>query len=130
MGSKYDGIGLGFQSPQPASLRLNYIQLPLPLRAYLPLPGPVSPHLFGGPFVDFLTGMEFCVGDQLIPKADEWYRDSDFGFVIGMGTKIGLRVVDIALDARLLYGMENIFDQQFEYDEQNRAINFSAGVLF
>ncbi len=130
MGMKYDEIIVGFQTPRPATVRLNYIHVPLLAKAFLPLPGPVKPNLFGGPYVGFRSGVTFTVGGQEIPQAGDWYRDSDFGFVVGAGTRISLMMVDLDLEARLVFGIENIFDSQFEYDEKHRAISLSAAVVF
>lgn len=130
MGTDYDQIQLGLQSPQPARLKINYVQLPVMVRAYLPLSGPVIPNVFGGPYVGFRTDISFQVGNQLVLQAQDWYRESDYGFMVGVGTRIGLLAVDVDIDVRLIYGMENIFDYQFEYDEQHRGIAFTAGVSF
>ncbi len=130
LGTEYDEIVIGFQAPRPASLRMNYIQLPLLVKAHLPIPGPVTPNIFGGPYVGFRSGISFNFGGMDVPQAEEWYRDGDFGFVVGVGTRVGFFVVDLDLEVRLLFGMENIFDRQFEYDEQHRAISFSAGIVF
>lgn len=130
IGTKYDEIVLGFQSPRPATVRMNYIQLPVLLKAYLPIPGPVRPNLFGGPYAGFRSGTTFSIGGQEVPQAGEWYRDSDFGFMAGIGARVRLLVVDLDLEARLQYGLENIFDAQFEYDEKHRVLSFSAGIVF
>jgi hypothetical protein len=130
MGTKYDEIVVGFNTPRPATVRMNYIHIPLLLKAFLPLPGPVKPNLFGGPYVGFRSGVTFTVGGQEIPQAGDWYRDSDFGIVVGAGTRIRLMMVNLDLEARLVYGLENIFDSQFEYDEKHRAVSLSAAILF
>lgn len=117
------------------TLTIDYIQIPVLLKYYLPLPGPVGPHLFAGPYYglmiesDFESDHESDV-EEFEPAIEDRVRESDYGIVLGAGTEISVLLSTIYVEGRFILGMENVFEDEFENDEKNRSIAISVGFAF
>lgn len=111
------------------TLTIDYVQIPVLLKYYLPLPGPIGPNLFAGPYVGFNMDSDY---DSEISEADltEQLNDMDYGLVFGAGTELSILLTTIHVEARFMLGLESVYTEEFDNDERNRAIMLSAGIAF
>ncbi|MBP3193555.1 porin family protein [Natronogracilivirga saccharolytica] len=111
------------------TLTIDYLQIPVLLNYYLPLPGPLGPKLFAGPYVGFKMDSEYDSEINDIDLTDQ-LNDLDFGLVFGAGTDISLLLATVHVEARFMLGLESVYTEDFDNDERNRAIMLSAGIAF
>jgi len=112
------------------TMKMNYLQIPVLVKYYFPLPGPVSPNMYAGPYVGFHLDSSYD-GDE--DFADDWedsVRDTDYGLVLGLGTEINILLNTIHIDARYILGLESIFEEPLDNDEKHRVISVSLGFAF
>ena len=136
LGMRYDGtphFGIGGPGQHPdATLRIEYVQIPVLLKYYFPVPGFLDPNLFAGPYLGFRAGGEYTYpGREEGPlEIDNLIRENDYGLILGAGTEVRLLVTTVHLEARFTVGLENVYESFFDNGEKNRAITFSAGFVF
>lgn len=114
-GDPFDGDDF-FDDDEDISLTLNYIDLPLLARANVPLEGNLTPYLVAGPSVGFLVSASESSGED--GDITEFFKSTNFGFVIGAGIDIGNFTVDLRYDIGLTNILDDsIFDDQFDDDD-------------
>lgn len=64
--------------------KLDYIEIPVSARFNIMTPGPVSPHIYAGPYLGFNVNAEVEGGGETI-DVDDSIKDTDFGFTVGGG---------------------------------------------
>jgi hypothetical protein len=103
-----------------ASLHLGYIQIPITLAYYIPVPGPLKPRLYGGPVVGVVVDESIDLkGKKAGDVANEAailtkgaFADRELGWTVGAGASLGFRGFPIHLmfDLRYIGGVASISD--------------------
>ncbi|MEX0680704.1 MAG: porin family protein [Balneolales bacterium] len=111
-------------------LKIDYLQIPVLMKLYLPMPGPMDPHLYAGPYLGFLMDSSYESERDDATDITERLNDREFGAVVGIGTEVHLLLLSIYLDARFTTGLEPVFQEDYDNGEKNRMITISAGFAF
>lgn len=139
-GAKLDEIEmLGQRIPADGSVDLTYLEVPILLKARLPVPG-LSPIVYAGPAIAFnldagwdsdipdVGGIQFD-GDEIDLK--DYVKSTDLGFVFGAGIEFGAPVLKINLEARYTMGITELDDSEdFDLGVRNNVISIILGVTF
>ena len=110
-----------------ATLKLDYLEVPILLQYNLPLPGPVSPSLFAGPALAFNLSAKVVEETSDTEEDIEDVKSTDLGLVIGGGVVLNNK---ITLDVRLVMGLTSIDDSGADDDVKNQVISIMAGYMF
>lgn len=118
---------------------LSYIDVPLLLKANIPLEGSVSPFVTAGGYAGYLLdvsidGVEDDIKDEI--------NDFSYGLLFGAGVTFG----NIFIEARYDYGLSNLIDDDLFMDElgefddigdfgfdlkvRNKGFNITVGFIF
>lgn len=82
-GTKWEGA----EGEDDEEMTLTYVEVPVLLMYNFPMPGPISPCVFAGPyFATLLSAKDKFEGEELDVK--ELFKDTDFGAVFGVGVDI------------------------------------------
>jgi len=114
------------------SYKVNYIEIPLLAKVYLPTEGKIKPHLFAGPAIGILLSAKATSdpGDEEIDFKDET-KSTDFGFLAGAGVEYKMESGSVLFDVRYEVGLTTIDKGDGEAaDIKNSAISFMAGYGF
>jgi hypothetical protein len=120
------------------SFDLAYLEVPLLLRAGLPVPG-LSPFVYAGPAVAFNLSakakLDAVAGPFRESIIDEDIKDDiknlDYGIVLGGGMQLGLPLIKLHIEARYTIGLTNIIDaDDIDFELKNRAFSLMVGVTF
>jgi len=139
-GAKLDNIEMmGQRIPAEGSVDLTYLEVPLLLKARLPVPL-MSPSVYAGPAIAFnldakwdsriadIGGIQFN-GDDIDLR--DYVKSTDLGFVIGAGIEFGAPVLKFNLGARYIMGITEIDDSEdFDLDARNNVLSIIIGVTF
>jgi hypothetical protein len=116
--------------------KLTYIEVPVLLKANIPMDGSVSPHVFAGPALAFKLSAEHETkgpGASATVDLDE-AKGVDVGVVVGAGVGFPMGPKMISVEARYNLGLMNAFDkfegETKEPDIKNSVISFLLGVGF
>lgn len=114
------------------SRELDYVELPLLLRASLPTHGVWTPYVLGGGALGFLTrASTHYEGAGVNVNGDlAGYRARDWSAVFGLGTTIGERAVRATLEVRYTLGLVNVLDDGSGLEAKNRDLSVMLGVGF
>ncbi len=113
------------------TLELDYVEIPLLVRFILPDKGLVKPNLFVGPYFAINVNATYRMEVYGTPESldwDEYYKDTDFGVVLGGGMDFLLKKGKVVLDGRYALGLTAI--SELRLDEKNRVISFVLGYSF
>jgi len=127
-----------------ASIDLKYLEVPVLLRAGLPIPG-FSPFVYAGPAFAFnlsaemsydidvtVNGMQFSESESEDIKDD--IKSFDVGIVVGGGLEFGLPMLKLHAEARYTMGLGSILDidngNGDDFDLKNGVISLMVGVTF
>ena len=119
------------EPPGMTTLELDYVEIPLLVRFILPDKGLVKPNLFVGPYFAINVNATYRMevyGTSEAQDLDEYYKDTDFGVVLGGGIDFLLKKGKIVLDGRYALGLTTI--SELHLDEKNRVISFMLGYSF
>ena len=128
------------------TLKLNYIQLPVLLKFYIPMPGNVKPTIFAGPYGSYnvsdkyynewyLPSTVWGEGDYDGDISDDFMevQKFDYGVVFGIGVDfIIFSDKQLTVDARYNLGLANVFDADplDDPDIKNGTISAMVGIGF
>ena len=124
----YSQKGTGFELMQEdVDLRLNYLEVPVLAKFTLLKLPVVSFNIQGGMYWASKLGEDFEPSTfNYFP--DDFFKNSDTGFTVGVGTKFNLALVKVLVDARYSKGTADISEENPEV--QNQAFLLTAGVAF
>ena len=120
-----------------ATFKLNYIEIPLMLRADAPVSMPVKPFAFSGPAFDFQVSCgsdavangrstsASCDDIESSSSSGLQFRKFDVGWVVGAGFGFDVNNRRISLSARYEVGLRGITTVG---SSKNRALSFMASV--
>lgn len=89
-----------------STLSLDYLEIPVLAKFHF-APGPVSPHVYFGPYAGFTLNSEVS-GSGLSVEVDD--TATDFGGVVGAGTDINAGVAKVDLGLRYTFGLVDAID--------------------
>lgn len=109
-----------------ATLKLDYIQIPLLARIRLGM-NPSSPiHALVGPAIGFRTKGEIEFDGDTQELEDDEVEKTDFGLVTGIAINAGMAVIDV----RETWGLRNIDKSGDGSKVKNRVFSASVGIRF
>jgi hypothetical protein len=120
--------GARFEDFGDATMRVNYLQIPLTVRARFPRAGGTfTPTLLAGPTLAMRLGctIQFEGEDFDCDDTDSQVTGSDFGMVFGAGAEIGRVRVSLRYDQ----GLRNI-NAEGPAKVKNRALEATVGYAF
>ena len=122
-GAKADDLGVS------ATIKLDYVELPV-LVKYRIAGGPArSFHLLGGPSVAFKVSASSSAtfgGTTIETDNDDDIERLDYGVVAGAGMDAGR----FTIDGRFTFGVANVNKEQDEPESRTRSVAILAGVRF
>lgn len=113
-------------------LNVDYLEIPLLLKAQIPVSETVFPFIYVGPYAAFeLNNRE--QGDFFFVDYESTaaIRDFDAGAVFGAGMDVELNSFYLGFDARYGIGMVNIYEPDDDGDQadiKNRSLSFMLGL--
>jgi opacity protein-like surface antigen len=116
-------------------LKLDYIEVPLLLRAFPTMTGRFLPHLLAGPTVAYNSNCDAEITeagvattvdcDDLLPL-----KDWDLGVALGGGVDMAVGKAFLVLDLRYTLGLTSIDDDSNPSDIKHRAFSIMAGFRY
>jgi len=117
-----------------ATLKLDYIEVPVLAKIKVGPPGPFSPHFVVGPYAAYNINSEFDVSAgsaSVTEDFSEFTSDIDFGGVLGVGADFSMGVTKLNIQAKYSRGLIDINDNGFEGEgEYNSVFSITAGIMF
>ena len=116
--------------------KLTYLEIPLLLKANIPMDSSVKPHIFAGPGIAFnLSAKHETEGGSHPGTVDlEDVKGIDVGAVMGAGVGFPMGSKTISFEARYDLGLMNIYDkgegQTEELEIKNRVFSILVGIGF
>lgn len=112
---------------QDVDIKLNYLSIPAVAKFVL-FPIAIKPYLAGGVEYSYLLSVD---GGMFDLKKDD-FSSSDFGLVAAAGIDLGLQVIDLNVDLRYIYGMNNVANiaDVPGVELKNQAFQITAGIQF
>jgi hypothetical protein len=109
-----------------AKFSADYIQIPVLAKFGFGAPGvPVKPEVFFGPYAGFNINSEI-EDSNLSVDADEFFKNTDFGVVVGAGVQVS----KLNFELRYTAGLTDVFEDDFADGEKNGAFALAVGINF
>lgn len=123
-GAKYDGNLFG----QPVTIedKLQYIQVPVMGRFYLPFLPLLKPYVTAGPYFNYLLSAKTkmtVAGQSDEEDTKDAFKSADTGIKIGVGVKL----TKLAVAARYSMGMSKIAK---DADVKNKGVELMVSIYF
>jgi hypothetical protein len=113
-----------------ASIKLDYIEIPMLAMLTIPMEGRFTPNVFFGPSVAFNVSAKYSVAGYSEDIKDE-ISTTDVGIAVGAGVKVGdLGPGAITADIRYTIGLTNVLDDDSDDSIKNRVLCFMVGYAF
>lgn len=107
-------------------LSVDYIQIPVLAKFGFGAPGVnIRPEVFFGPYAGFTINSELEDAGFSV-DADEVFKNSDFGVVVGAG----LQVTKLNFELRYTAGLTDVFEDAYADGEKNGAFALAVGINF
>jgi len=112
--------------PVEVEYKLTYLDIPLLLRAGLPLAEGLDVDVLVGPYIGVGLGCDVSLddGDDEECGVDP---ETDYGLEVGLGFSWGMGMGDLMIDGRYQWGFSDVFE---DADVQNRNIQVLVGFAF
>jgi hypothetical protein len=104
---------------------LSYVDVPVLLRANIPLDGNATPYLYGGGFVGYLLDAT-AEEDGVSIDVGEFANDINYGLSFGAGVSFGAFNIDVRYDL----GLADIYDEGDMFDDLGDWGDFFGGGEF
>jgi len=126
IGAQYSqkGAELDFQDAVE-DLDLAYLEIPAVVKLGLPLPA-IRPSVFGGVGIGFNTSCEFETGGD----CDDQVTSTEFSGILGADVQLDLGGLNLFVDGRYHFGLNDIADAADINELKNRAWQLQAGLGF
>jgi Outer membrane protein beta-barrel domain len=118
-GAKYEADGIKSQQ------EINYIEIPVLVRATMRKEGKLKPSLFAGPAIGILLSNKITNGEEIDIK--DASNGSDFGLVFGAGADYMLEKGCVLLDARYELGLTSTMKSAQDKEIKNSVISIMIG---
>lgn len=129
-----EGTVSGFEEPLDASLRLEYLEIPLMVRGSLPTGTTVRPTLLVGGTVAFETACESESPPtssflSVIDCHSQGRREqTDWSLLLGAGAAATLGPASVELELRYHHGLVNLRGRGSSFEVENRTVAIVAGI--
>ncbi|MFU8812305.1 MAG: porin family protein [Balneolaceae bacterium] len=113
-----------------STIKLDYLQVPVLAKFGFGPPGPLSPHLFIGPFVGFNVNAELDgnLGDvNFVVDISDDAKDVEFGAIFGLGADLNLVATTLNFHVKYDLGVSSAFSG---VDERNGVFAIGVGIMF
>jgi hypothetical protein len=117
--------------PWKETYKLDYIEIPLLFKFKLPVKGWVKPTVFVGPAFAINVNATYRLETDVTWQEwdyDEFFKDTDFGIVLGGGVDFTLNKGKIVFDCRYTIGL--ITTSEDDWDQKNKVVSFMLGYSF
>lgn len=105
---------------------VDYIQVPVLAKFGFGAPGvPIKPEVFFGPYAGFNVNAEIEDNTTSV-DADEFFRNTDWGVVVGAG----VQVTKLSFELRYTAGLTDVYEDQYADGEKNGAFSLTVGINF
>ena len=116
-------------------LKLDYIEVPLLLRAHPALTGRFLPHVLAGPTIAYNSNCDAertVAGIETVIDCDDLLsiKDMDLGVAFGGGVDMAVGKAFLLLDLRYTLGLSKVDDDSNPGDVKNRAFSIMAGFRY
>lgn len=118
-GAKYEADGIKSQQ------EINYIEIPVLLRATMQNEGKLKPSLFAGPAIGILLSNKITNGEEIDIK--DASNSGDFGLVFGAGAEYMLEKGCVLIDARYELGLTSTMKSAEDKEVKNSVISIMIG---
>ncbi len=119
------------------TMKLAYLEIPMLLKANLPMGDKMRPQVYAGPAIAFkMSAKHETEGGSYSGTEDlkDVIKGTDFGLVMGAGVGFPMGARTISLEARYDLGLTNIVKKQAGMDKEpevkNNAISILLGIGF
>jgi hypothetical protein len=122
-----------------ATLRMDYLEVPVLARITLPGTSFLTPHITGGPALAWNLRCDLQVETEVTdggasdcdnnPFARQFGK-ADRGLVLGGGVRLALGPVGMVVDARMVRGLERLEQDTTEGETKNQALSFLVRFNF
>lgn len=106
--------------------KFTYLQVPVLVRIQLMKEGKIVPVLFAGPSVSFLMSAT----ESGFGSVKEFFKNTDFGAVIGVGGIFGQGKTKGLVDLRYVFGFTNNYAFSTEFSMKTAAFVVTGGIIF
>ncbi len=118
--------------PDGATLAIDYLQVPILIKAQIPVAETVFPFFYAGPYGAFELNNEFTAtgfNGVLSFTDDADVNDFDYGVVVGAGIDFQVNSLFIGIDARYDVGMTEVWNfNGNSQDYKNRAFTIFGSL--
>ena len=104
-----------------ATLKLDYLEVPVLAKFHF-APGPVTPHVYFGPYAGFVLNSEVS-GSGVSLEVDD--AQTDFGGIVGAGLDVNAGITKLDFGLRYSFGLVEAIDG---FQPKNSAISLIAGI--
>ena len=113
-----------------SQMRLQYLEIPLLVRASLPVDGAVVPYVTFGPSFGIALDAEFEA--EPLPARDmtDDLQHVDVGGTVGVGARVGRGPLRLALEARYTTGFDDLWDISGNFESINQTFGFTAAIVY
>lgn len=113
---------------EDVDFNLDYLELPVLVKYNLPVEGRLVPSLYAGPYAAYTLRRSFK-SEGVSIDADEFFKSVDYGATFGVdfGYRFARRAATLGL--RYDLGLANIFDDDFEFDDDDFGDDLSDAKL-
>lgn len=106
-----------------ATVKLNYLEVPVLAKINI-APGPISPHVYLGPYAGFVVNSEVSGSGVTFNIND---AQTDYGGIIGAGADINAGVTKLNLSVRYGFGLTDAIES---IQGKNSTLSLVAGLSF
>ncbi|TVQ69889.1 MAG: PorT family protein [Balneolaceae bacterium] len=113
-----------------ATIKLDYLKIPVLAKVNFGPPGPFSPHFVAGPYAGFILNAETessFLGETFTEDISDDVESMDFGLMVGLGADLNLMVTKISIQGRYSFGLTDVFEDD---SSKNRVLSIVAGFSF
>jgi outer membrane protein W len=120
-GANYEAEGLKSQE------KINYIEIPLLVRATMPNESKIKPSIFLGPAIGILLSNKITNGEEIDIK--DATKSSEIGVIAGAGVEYMLEKGCVLVDARYEMGLSSIMKKREgeQREVKDRVISIMVG---
>lgn len=112
------------------NLNIDYIEIPVLLKANLPLEGQLVPNLYAGPYVSFAVNRESKVsgnGNSATQDLSDQFSSTDYGLALGASFDTSLAGYGFTIGGRYDLGLANISDTDSDADASTGTFMVTLG---
>lgn len=119
-----------FGSARNGELTLGFVEVPLLVKASLPVQQGTRPSLMAGPYASVRLSQQASDGNFVLQNLDlaQELRRWDYGLVAGLGMESPVGRRTVSFDVRYQWGLANLFAEAERPDLRTRGFTFSVGL--